>query len=83
MLTQEEILENLDTVVVANLGEIGRLFGLKTAGCSEQIGHPSSGAGLRYSLTHFTVAFNGLLSVGSRSLSTHGVASHIDLVSVM
>jgi len=26
--------------VIANFGEIGRLFGMKTAGCSEQIGHP-------------------------------------------
>jgi len=76
---------------IAYFAEIGRLFGMKPAGCSgkaatlfNEVGG-WSGARLRYSLTQFTVAFNCLLPISFRtwSLSTHGIASHIDFISVV
>ncbi len=72
-------------VLGAYLGEISRLFRMKTAGCSEQTGHPLGDARLRYSLAHFLIAFNLLLLLrfSNRSLGTHGVTPHFDLVGVV
>ena len=71
--------------VVAYFGEIGRLFGMKTAGCSGKSATPGSGAGLRYSLAQFIIAFNHLLLISfrSRSPGTHGITSHLDFVGVV
>src|SRR3972149_10494389 len=59
---------------------------MKTAGCSgKPATPPPGGAGLRFSLTHFVFAFNRLLPFRFRSWSpgAHGIASHLDLISVV